>query len=225
MVSSGITSVVTVTAERRYSASRTYRIGVIRIGTSGWSYPSWRPGFYPEGTKPEEFLRFYAERFDTVELNTTGYRLPSEEQFRRWADAVPDGFRFAVKMPVFRLDRVTTFFERVSVLGDRLGPIRATVQSARDDGMLSYLLGSVDPALELAFDFRHESWDDVEGVVRVNDFDAEPFRYIRLREPPFADDDLRELATRLRAPAYVYVRHEDEPTAPAYAARLRELLQ
>jgi uncharacterized protein YecE (DUF72 family) len=50
----------------------------IRVGTSGWSYPSWKPGFYPEGTKPEEFLRFYSERFDTVELNTTGYRLPSE---------------------------------------------------------------------------------------------------------------------------------------------------
>src|SRR5207253_11382501 len=48
----------------------------IRVGTSGWSYPSWRPAFYPEGTKPEQFLTFYAERFDTVELNTTGYRLP-----------------------------------------------------------------------------------------------------------------------------------------------------
>jgi uncharacterized protein YecE (DUF72 family) len=196
----------------------------LHVGTSGWAYPSWKPGFYPAGTDSREFLRFYAERFDTVELNTTGYRLPSEDQFRRWADAVPDGFRFAVKMPVFRLDRVTTFVERVSVLGDRLGPIRAVVPSARDDGMLSYLLGSVDPALELALDFQHESWDDVGGVVRVNDFDAEPFRYVRLREPPYADEDLREVAARLRAPAYVYLRHEDEPTAPAYADRLRELL-
>jgi uncharacterized protein YecE (DUF72 family) len=197
---------------------------VIRVGTSGWSYPSWRPGFYPEGAKPEEFLRLYAERFDTVELNTTGYRLPSEDQFKKWADAVPDGFRFAVKMPILRLDRVTTFVERVRLLGDRLGPLRAVVQSPRDDGMLSFLLGSVDPELELAFDFRHESWDDVRDVVRVDDFDAEPFRYIRLREPPYADDDLREAAAKLRAPAYVYFRHEDEPTAPKYAERLRELL-
>jgi uncharacterized protein YecE (DUF72 family) len=195
----------------------------IRVGTSGWSYPSWRPGFYPEGTKPEEFLRHYATRFDTVELNTTGYRLPAEEQFRRWAEAVPDGFRFAPKLPLIRLDRVVPFVERVSALGDRLGPIRVSVQAARDEGLLSYVLGSLDPSVELAFDFRHESWDRVEGIVRVNDFAADPFRYIRLREPPYSDDDLRELAAKLRAPAYVYFRHEDAPTAPAYAERLVEL--
>jgi uncharacterized protein YecE (DUF72 family) len=200
------------------SPSRVY------VGTSGWSYPSWRPRFYPEGAKPDEFLRLYAERFDTVELNTTGYRLPSEDQFRRWADAVPDGFRFAVKMPVFRLDRVTTFVERVSLLGDRLGPIRAVVQSPRDDGLLQFLLGSIDPALELALDFRHESWDGVGGVVRVADPHAEPFRYLRLREPPYSDEDLVQLAEGLRPPAYVFFRHEDEPTAPAYAERLLELI-
>jgi uncharacterized protein YecE (DUF72 family) len=195
----------------------------IHIGTSGWSYPSWRPGFYPEGTKPEEFLRFYAERFDTVELNTTGYRLPAEDQFKRWAEAVPDGFTFAPKLALSRLDRVPVFVERVAALGDRLGPIRISVTAQRDDGLLSYVNGSVDPTVRLAFDFRHESWRGVEGVVAVNDFDAEPFRYLRLREPPHTDDDLRALAPRLRAPAFVYFRHEDEPTAPAYAARLLEL--
>jgi uncharacterized protein YecE (DUF72 family) len=196
----------------------------IRVGTSGWSYPSWRPGFYPDGMRPEEFLRCYSERFDTVELNTTGYRLPSEEQFERWAASVPDGFRFAVKMPIVRLDRIATFLERVRLLGDRLGPVRAVVESARDEGLLSYVLGSMDPAVELAFDFRHDSWDAVEGVVAVNDLTAEPFRYVRLREPPYADEELQALAAELRSPAYVYVRHEDEPTAPAYAARLRELV-
>src|SRR4029079_16613407 len=72
----------------------------IKVGTSGWSYPSWRPGFYPQGTKPDELLRFYASRFDTVELNTTGYRLPAEDQFKRWAETVPDGFPFAPKPPL-----------------------------------------------------------------------------------------------------------------------------
>jgi uncharacterized protein YecE (DUF72 family) len=196
----------------------------IRVGTSGWSYPSWRPGFYPEGTRPDEFLAHYASRFDTVELNTTGYRLPSEEQFRRWAESVPDGFRFAPKLALARLDRVPVFVERVSLLGDRLGPIRITLQSPRDEGLLSYVLGSVDPDVELAFDFRHESWAGVQDVVTVNDLDADPFRYVRLREPPYSDDDLRALAARLRAPAYVYFRHEDEPTAPAYAERLLELV-
>ena len=197
---------------------------MIHVGTSGWSYPSWRGGFYPAGADPKTFLGFYSERFDTVELNTTGYRLPAEDQFRRWAQQTPDGFTFAVKMPLTRLDRVGTFVERVGTLGTRLGPVRIVVEAARDEGLLAFLQGSLPPELEVAYDFRHESWDAVDGLVRVNDFGAEPFRYIRLREPPYSDDDLRELAGRLRRPAYVYFRHEDAATAPDYAARLVSLL-
>jgi len=197
---------------------------MIHVGTSGWSYPSWRGDFYPAAADPKTFLSFYSERLDTVELNTTGYRLPSEDQFVRWAAQTPEGFRFAVKMPLTRLDRVGTFVERVRALGDRLGPLRVTVESPRDDGLLAFLDGSLPTGLEIAYDFRHESWEDVEGVVRVNDFDAEPFRYIRLREPPYSGGDLSALAERVRPPAYVYFRHEDRPTAPAYAQRLIELL-
>jgi uncharacterized protein YecE (DUF72 family) len=196
----------------------------VRVGTSGWSYPSWRPGFYPEGSQPADFLAFYARQFDTVELNATGYRLPSEDQFRRWADAVPDGFRFAVKLPLQRLDRVGPFLERVVALGDRLGPVRIVSEAARDEGLISYVEGSVPPEVELAWDLRHESWAGVEGIVRVNDPAAKPFRYLRLREPPYTDDDLRAVAFEVVDPAYLYVRHEDEPTAPATAARLKELL-
>ena len=71
---------------------------------------------------------------------------------------------------------------------------------------------------------RHESWAGATGLVTVNDADAEPFRYIRLREPPYADADLQEVAATLRDPAYVFIQHEDEPTAPETARRLRELL-
>src|SRR6201995_1913527 len=117
----------------------------IRVGTSGWSYPSWRPGFYPAGVKPDGFLAFYATRFSTVELNTTGYRLPAEDQFKRWADTVPDGFTFAPKLALSRLDRVPVFVERVAALGDRLGPIRISVTAQRDEGLLSYIQGSVEP--------------------------------------------------------------------------------
>jgi uncharacterized protein YecE (DUF72 family) len=193
---------------------------VIRVGTSGWSYPTWRPGFYPDGLPPAEFLRFYAGRFDTVELNVTGYRLPSADQFRRWAGEVPDGFRFAVKLPLARLERVTTFLERVEALGDRLGPIRVVVEGPRDDGSVSFVEGSAPPGAELAWDLRDPSWDGIAGVVRVGDLEAEPFRYVRLREPPYSDRDLDALAARLRAPAYVYAMHEDAPTAPALAERV-----
>jgi len=206
------------------------------VGTSGWSYPTWKPGFYPAETKPAEFLRFYAERLPSVELNTTGYRLPAEGQFERWAAATPPGFRFAPKLNAHRLSELGTFEERVRRLGDRLGPIRMLVGSARDEGFLQLALGSVDPTLRIAFDFRHDSWENgavalPENAVRVNDLDAEaPFRYIRLREPPYTEDDLREWALRVRSlvvdsiDVYLYFRHEDEPTAPRYAERLRELV-
>ncbi len=196
----------------------------IRVGTSGWSYPSWRPGFYPDGLQPAEFLSFYAERFDTVELNSTGYRLPSADQFRRWADAVPDGFEFAVKLSLTRLDRVTTFLERALALGDRLGPVRVLYEGPRDDGVLSFVQGSVPDEVRLAWDFRDPSWAGVDGAVVVGDPAAEPFRYLRLREPPYSDDELRAIAATIRDPAYVFVRHEDEPTAPDLATRLLSLI-
>jgi uncharacterized protein YecE (DUF72 family) len=203
------------------------------VGASGWSYPSWRGGFYPADADPKSFLSFYAERFATVELNTTGYRLPAEELFGRWAEQTPDGFRFAVKMPITqRLDRVGTFVERVGLLGDRLGPLRVVVQSARDDGLLTFLQGSLPPELDVAYDFRHESWAGADVPVRVNELESEaPFRYLRLREPPYDEEALRAWSARIRplleagTRIYCYFKHEDEPTAPRYAQRLLELLR
>lgn len=206
----------------------------MQVGTSGWSYPSWKPDFYPPGTDAKEFLSFYTTRFTTVELNTTGYRLPAEGQFERWAEQTPPGFTFAPKLAGNRPRMLAEFGPRVLALGDRLGPIRVQLISARDEGMIELILGSVDPKLRLAFDLAHETWDGIEprlteaGAVRVNDLDhAAPFRYIRLRDPPYEDDDIREWAERLRGvdvPVFAYFRHEDEPTAPRYAERLLELL-
>ena len=114
------------------------------VGTSGWGYPSWQPGFYPPGLDRSGFLSYYAERLATVELNATKYRLPSEEQFRSWAEQVPDGFRFAVKAPDGIERRLATFEERVRCLGDRLGCVRVVVERPRDDGFLELLLTEVD---------------------------------------------------------------------------------
>jgi len=196
----------------------------IRVGTSGWSYPSWRPGFYPAGMAPAEFLGFYAGRFDTVELNTTGYRLPPPDQFRRWAEAVPNGFRFAPKLAPRRLTALPGLVGRLAGLGDRLGPLRVVVTEPADPTLLGSLRAGLDPALELAFDCRHDSWAAAAGVVAVNDPTAEPFRYLRLRDPPYSDAELREIAAGLHPPAYVYFRHEEAPTAPDYARRLLDLV-
>ncbi|MFN0154768.1 MAG: DUF72 domain-containing protein [Gaiella sp.] len=205
----------------------------LRAGTSGWSYPSWRPGFYPEGTPPEEFLAFYASRLPAVELNATKYRLPPEEQFRRWAAAVPDGFRFAVKAPPRVEERWPTFEERVLALRARLGCVRVVVESPRDDGLLELLLGSLAPQVRLALDLRDPSWDGVEGrlakagCVRVGDESGDAgWVYVRFRELTYTEPELGAIAARLGrlvekgVETFAFFRHGDTPDAPRYAERV-----
>ena len=201
----------------------------VSVGTSGWSYPSWRPGFYPAGLDPSAFLAFYAERFSTVELNTTGYRMPGVEQFRRWAAQATGGFEFAPKLPGHRTGVLEAFDAGAHALGDRLGPVRVSLKSVRDEGLVELVLGSLGPGLRVAFDLEHPSWDGIEdrlgerGAVRVNDLDhPAPFRYLRRREAP--DDEFAARIRAAREPVYVYFRHDDEPTAPAHARQLVEML-
>jgi uncharacterized protein YecE (DUF72 family) len=182
------------------------------VGASGFSYPEWRGPFYPADAKPPEFLGHYAERLSAVELNNTFYRLPAEEQFRRWAEATPEDFRFAVKAPraisfFGRLDQLGTLAERLAVLGPRLGPllVRAHDDRPRDDGFLQLLLESLDPSFLVALDLRHPSWDGVEAglppnAVRVNQLDGEAsFRYLRFSDHPYDDDELARAAETVRA--------------------------
>ena len=132
-----------------------------------------------------------------------------------------------------RLELIPTFCEHVRLLGDRLGPVLVQFPPTRtrDDGLLRLLVDSLDPELEFAFEFRHESWAGAEVPLRINSFHGEaPFRYFRLREPPYDDETLRGWARRFRplleqgTRLYCYFKHEDEPTAPLYAQRLLELL-
>ncbi len=181
------------------------------VGASGFSYAEWRGSFYPVDAKPPEFLGHYAQKLRAVELNNTFYSLPAEEQFRRWADATPEGFRFAVKAPMSisffgRLDQLGTLAERLAVLGPRLGPllVRAHDERPRDDGFLQLLLESLDPELLVALDLRHPSWDGVEAglppnAVRVNQLDGEArFRYLRFSDHPYDDEALAREAELVR---------------------------
>jgi uncharacterized protein YecE (DUF72 family) len=139
-----------------------------------------------------------------------------------------------------RVEGVDAFAQTVRTLGDRLGPVRIKIPQARDDGFLRLLLDSLDPALMVAFDFRHDSWSapdvqarlDERGIARVGALDgAASFRYLRLREPPYDESRLAEQATIIRPlldaglDVYCYFQHEDEPTAPAYATQLLALVK
>ena len=208
-------------------------MSLIRVGTSGWGYPSWQPGFYPAGLDRKAFLAYYAEHLDTVELNATKYRLPSEEQFRSWAAQVPESFRFAVKAPDGVERRLATFEERVRCLGDRLGCVRIVVERPRDDGFLELLLGSVDPGVRYALDLRDPSWDGVEerlaeaGAVRVDDPGGRAgWAYLRFRELSYDAHALAGITTELEAlgssggEAFAVFRHGNEPEAPVAAIRV-----
>jgi uncharacterized protein YecE (DUF72 family) len=145
---------------------------VIRVGCSGWNYSHWRDGvFYPPRCPARTWLAFYAERFDTVEVNATFYRLPRRDAVARWAAQTPDGFLFAVKVSrylthVVRLREtgrhLALLLERIAPLADagRLGPLlwQLPPTFARDDDRLAAALAELPPGLRHAFEFRHESW-------------------------------------------------------------------
>jgi uncharacterized protein YecE (DUF72 family) len=239
-------SIATRTASWPTRSTRCERApeATLYAGSSGFSYPSWKGGFYPPEAKPEAFLRVYAERLPSVELNTTFYRLPTEAQFQRWAAQTPADFRFALTMTrgatsFGRVEGIPAFVQTAGVLGERLGPVRIKVLQARDDGFLLLLLDSLSPEVRWALDFRHESWSapDVDerlaerGVARVGAPEAEAsFAYLRLRDPPYDEAGLEALAAEIQpllsagSDVYCYFRHEDEPTAPRYAERLLELV-
>ncbi len=142
----------------------------VHVGCSGWNYRSWRGAFYPAGEPARRWLELYAERFETVEVNTTFYRLIARAAVERWVEQVPAGFCFAVKASrylthVKRLkdmsEGVSRFYERIRPLADAglLGPVlwQLPENFHRDDERLAGALALAPPGRH-AFEFRHPSW-------------------------------------------------------------------
>ena len=142
----------------------------VRIGCSGWQYDHWRERFYPKGLGQQRWLSYYAQDFDTVEVNSTFYRLASRDAVARWVDQTPDDFVFALKASRYMThnkkltdldDALQRFYERIEPLVEspQLGPIvwQLAPWFKRDDERLRYALGQL-PAGMHCFEFRHESW-------------------------------------------------------------------
>src|SRR5262249_15187688 len=146
----------------------------ILVGTSGYSYKEWKPAFYPEDLPARDFLRFYAERLPTVEINNTFYRMPTAKLVSGWASEAPDSFTFALKAPqrithIAKLQNAgetTQVFVRVAEeLGSRLGPLLFQLPPflRKDVPRLESFLettASLGRPLKVAFEFRHPSWFD-----------------------------------------------------------------
>ena len=169
----------------------------IRIGCSGWDYAAWRGRFYDAREPRRRWLELYAERFDTVEVNSTFYRLARPEAVRRWIDATPEGFRFAVKASRYltHIRRLTElhsgierFYAPLEPLIDagRLGPVlwQLPENFHRDDARLAAWLEALPPGLH-TIEFRNASWfvrpvyellRDHGVALTVGDHPARPFQ-------------------------------------------------
>ena len=142
----------------------------VRVGCSGWNYADWRERVYPKGMPPRRWLSRYATIFDTVEVNSTFYRLASREAVADWVAQTPDDFVFALKASRYLthmkrltdLDRgIERYYERIEpLLGTpKLGPIvwQLPQNFHRDDDRLAQALAALPPGRH-CFEFRHESW-------------------------------------------------------------------
>jgi uncharacterized protein YecE (DUF72 family) len=200
--------------------------GQLRVGTSGYAYKEWKGNFYPEKFPDKDMLKYYAERFSTVEINYTFYRLPKESLLQQWAATVPAGFRFALKanQKITHIQRLRNcqevlrrFLEIASVLqeGDHLGPILVQLPPnfKFDKPLLEDFLSLRPTAFAFAFEARHPSWyteETYDTLRRHNtalclaETEKETpletltadFTYARLRQENYTPKQIKEWRTR-----------------------------
>ncbi len=190
------------------------------VGTSGYSYKAWKGPFYPKDMSSDDMLRFYGERFRTVEINNTFFRMPKPVVLEAWAADVPADFKFVLKASrgithMKRLknadDSVAYLLRVAAVLKDRLGPLlfQLPPNMKKDAARLREFLALLPTKRRAAFEFRHQSWFDDEVFALLRDHqvalciaEAEddleiPFvatadwGYLRLRMPDYTDEQLK----------------------------------
>jgi uncharacterized protein YecE (DUF72 family) len=197
------------------------------VGTSGYSYKEWKGTFYPNDLPDKEMLRFYGERFRSVEINNTFYRMPKESVLEGWGAEVPADFKFVLKASqrithMQRLkdagDSVGYLLRIAGFLRERLGPLlfQLPPNFKKDAGRLGDFLKLLPPNRCAAFEFRHQSWfdDEIFALLREhqavlciaeaeNELDI-PFvstadwGYLRLRRPDYGDAELKAWAERIQ---------------------------
>ncbi|MFV1985871.1 MAG: DUF72 domain-containing protein [Gemmatimonadota bacterium] len=196
------------------------------VGTSGYSYKAWKGSFYPEDLPNKDMLSFYGSKLTAVEINHTFYRMPSASVLEKWAETVPDGFRFVLKasrrITHFKrlkdVEEETEYFVRTaSALADRAGVIlyQLPPNFKRDDERLTDFIEQLPNPDRSAFEFRHETWfaDAVFEILGSRNAalclaetdegnDPPPVAtadwvYIRLRKTAYAEPDLETWVERL----------------------------
>jgi uncharacterized protein YecE (DUF72 family) len=199
------------------------------IGTSGFQYPEWKGHFYPEKLPAAKMLPFYAERFQSTEINYTFRRTPSGKTIENWCALTPPRFAFSLKAPqrvthFAKLqncsDSLHFFFGAIQGLEDKLGPILFQLPPffRKDAGVLESFLEQLPDGVRAAFEFRHQSWFDDEIFARLRRHNAAlciaessdlstpveataNFGYLRLRREDYGPEDIARWSEALRAHA------------------------
>ena len=199
---------------------------MIWIGTSGYNYPEWKGSFYPSDLPASKMLPYYAERFSTVEINYSFYRLTNEKTLEGWAKATPDGFTFTLKAPRrithdARLreceELLDVFCARARILGPKLGVLLFQLPPyfRKDVSLLDAFLDAMPPDIRATFEFRHESWkpEDVFARLRARNIalciaDSEKmttplvmtsnYGYFRLRDEGYQEADIARWGDTIR---------------------------
>jgi uncharacterized protein YecE (DUF72 family) len=187
------------------------------IGTSGYNYPEWKGSFYPPDLPAARMLPYYAERFSTVEINYTFYRMPNEATVAKWAAETPSPFKLTLKAPRRithdgRLKNtgplVASFCLVAGTLQEKLGALlfQLPPNLKKDLPLLDDFLATLPRNLCAAFEFRHPSWFD-DGV----------FERLRARNLALCIADSEKLSTPVEITAeYGYFRLRDEGYTPAH---------
>jgi len=201
-------------------------MGRIYAGTSGWAYPKWKPAFYPAKLASAKFLAYYATRLNSVELNYTFRRFPTEKLLAGWIAATPAEFKFAVKA-----NQIITHIKRLRETAEATSKFLSSLQPLAQAGKLGPVLFQLPPFLKCdlprletflaelpdgiraAFEFRHESWFTEavfellrEANVALCEAESDSlqtpaiqtagFAYLRLRKPDYSQETRHQLADR-----------------------------
>ena len=193
------------------------RRGRLRLGTSGYRYDHWKGVLYPDDLPRDRWLRRYAERFDTVELNTTFYGLPEPEAFEEWREEVPEGFCYSLKFSRYGSHMkklkdpegtIGTFLERAERLEDRLGPILVQLPPhwGADPDRLGAFLEAAPSRRRWSVEVRDPSW-----LCRA------VFEVLREHGAALCIHDMIDDHPRVRTTDWLYLRYHGQDYAGAYS--------
>jgi uncharacterized protein YecE (DUF72 family) len=199
----------------------------VYAGTSGWAYATWKPDFYPAKLASAKFLSYYATRLNSVELNYTFRRFPTEKLLTGWIETTPADFKFTVKAHqnithIKRLRDTTSFTADFLAALDplkeagKLGPVLFQLPPFLkcDLELLAQFLDNLPPQIRAAFEFRHDSWfnDDVYALLRkadvamcqaesekleTPDVQTASFAYLRLRKEDYSEKERKKISAEV----------------------------